>query len=134
MAQWLYTNVSQKMLKEKHSLEFLFVYSLYSLHMARKKPQSILRQRKRLLILYYSTLRYSTLARYCRYSTLLYTTLLYSTLLYATVLYAILLYATLCYSTLHYENFTCRRSCRGRRGAEKRYAFDRTYFVPGING
>ena len=86
--------------------------------------------------LLYSTLLYSTLL----YSTLLYSTLLYSTLLYSTLLYSTLLYSTLLYSTLRYCKqlydtllfFQYERSRRASTGAEKLYAFDRSYFVPGI--
>ena len=89
-------NVSQKMLEEKRSTDC--TPSIWQV----KKPQSILRQRKRPLILYYSTLRYAALlCATLRYSPLLYSTLLYSTLLYSTLLYFTLLYSTLLYSILH---------------------------------
>ena len=91
----------------KKSVEFLGLYSLYSLHMASKEAlghSTLLYTTLCYSTLLYATLRYSSLLyAMLRYTTLLYSTLLYSTLHYSTLLYAMLLYSTLLYSTLLYS-------------------------------
>ena len=95
----------------KKTVEFLGLYSLYSLHIASQEALEHFEAKEKILILYYSTLLYSALLystlpysilRYCMllYATLRYGTLLYSTLHYGTLLYSTLLYATLVYATL----------------------------------
>ena len=82
------TNVSKTCSKKR--VEFLGLYSLYSLHMASKEAL------EHATTQLYATLLYSTLL----YITLLYSTLLYSTLRYFTLRYSTLRYSTLLYSTL----------------------------------
>ena len=65
----------------KKTVEFLGLYSLYSLHIASQEALKHFEGKEKILILHYSTLLYFIL----RYTTLLYTTLLYSTLPYATL-------------------------------------------------
>ena len=93
------------------SVEFLGLYSLYSLRMASKRAFEHFEAKKKklnlLLLIYtlrYSTLPYPTLCYYTlRYSTILYATLLYTALLYSTLFYCSLCYSTLLYSTLRYS-------------------------------
>ena len=81
----------------KKSVEFLGLYSLYSLHMASKEALGH-------STLLYTTLCYSTLLyAILLYCTLCYATLHYSTQRYSTLHYTTLPYSTLCYSTLRYS-------------------------------
>ena len=76
----------------KKSVEFLGLYSLYSLHIASKKALEQFEANEKNLnpLLLYSTLLYATLL----YSALVYATLRFSTLRYSTLLYATLIYST----------------------------------------